>query len=227
MLDTYRGRSRGRTKASSRRPKSDAAHAERSAGQLRMGRRGAIGIVSIVLAQMLLMGSLLAESSPSLAEAYVRCIVASDVDCAVALFHFPKAYSPEELRDDRYAVKEALGLFSREFGALRNVSPIQSPPTSVFASIGGASLPYWQQHPESRLFSLSVTFERDGPGLLEVETCRIAGREEIRSVRYGLPVSAPSSASRIRSIMEKLLKVIQPPKAEQSHARDAQKDARA
>lgn len=171
-----------------------------------------LSMVGLAIGQLAVPGTLLADPSPSVTQRYLQCVAASDLDCAVALFHFPAAYTREELEDDRRGVNQALGLFSREFGAPRNAKLAQPPAQYIVVSFGGGTLPYWQQHPESRLFSFDVTFAHDGQGLVTVQTCTVAGREQIRDVSYGLPASGPSSAARIKSVADKLQGLLQSPR---------------
>lgn len=140
----------------------------------------------------------------AIADSYVHCVEASDVECAVKLFHLPTSLTTAERQEELRFLERALKLFAGEFGKPRDIRTAGQPLDVAFASVGTGSLPYWEKHPDFRRFTFFTKFDRDGPGTITIDVCEIGGRPEIRQVLYGLPRSSPNTAARLTEIVGKL-----------------------
>ena len=143
----------------------------------------------------------------TLSRQYVDAVQARDFRRAARLFHYPPSETAAALQKDQEFVASAASLFQDQFGTLEKLALAQSPPV-LEVGINGGDLAYWEQHKHfvSRVFV--AQFSNWGEGRLTIDACKIGRTWEIRGVRYGLPVSAPSSATRVGSVGAELLKRI-------------------
>lgn len=126
------------------------------------------------------------------------------------LFHFPRDYTANELKEDKDAISKVLKLYYEEFGKITNIKKNENPSNYYNVSIGSGNIPYWQKYPETVNLSYKVKFSREGLGYIDVVFCHISEKWEIRKVSYGLPADRPKSQERIVSISQKIMKLLRP-----------------
>ncbi len=121
---------------------------------------------------------------------------------ASELFHYPNDYSNEVLVKEKRDVIGTLKLLKKEFGDVLQLKISKSSNKVIGYGVSGASIEYWQKHPEFTFQILKVDFEREGQGFIRISYCDIKNKWEVQGVEYGLPESEYSKY-RISEIIKK------------------------
>jgi hypothetical protein len=118
-----------------------------------------------------------------------KFIKANQFASASELFHYPYNYSSEELVKEKRDVIGTLRFLKKEFGAVTQFKISNSPSKVVGYGVSGASIEYWQKHPEFIFQIFKVDFERIGQGYIRISYCKIKNKWEIQGIEYGLQES--------------------------------------
>jgi hypothetical protein len=146
-----------------------------------------------------------------LASEWIRCGQRDDAECAVALMHFPAADVGDVLEREKASMVAGFRALQKNFGHV-TLHGEQTKPFAMWeVAWTTGTLQYWSGHPDSVKVTYSATFEHAGPGFFQAEACHVGSAWQLRAVHYGLPMSAPGSAAKIRAAGADLLRLVQPP----------------
>ncbi len=137
-------------------------------------------------------------------ETCLKLIQNGDYRGAALMYHYPPDYSQEELNNDLDGVEGSLKIFAEEFGAFREVTPLDKQTLYVNIYASGGSHQYWEEYPNVLKIEMQTEFANFGPGFLIVQLVDIADMLEVKAIAYGLPVSGESVA-RIKQVGDRIV----------------------
>lgn len=137
------------------------------------------------------------EEYTQLISSYVTNFNNKDFLEAAKLFHYPKKYTVQELERDTYCVSKFLEYFNKEFGEIKEMTPVKNGDKYYSVEIYGGDKSYWQKNPKYNQLEYQVSFSQEGQGYLILWLCNISRKIEIRTVKYAISASKDNAKVRI------------------------------
>jgi hypothetical protein len=132
-----------------------------------------------------------------------------DAEALISSFHLPPSYSAEEKQRERMTLRKSLQIVFSDFGVPRDVRP-GTEGVTLHVAFGSGDLKYWQAHSTFSHSTYDVRWSDGTAGQFIVVMCNVASKWELRELRFGVRVSEPTAASKIKATTERLVGVLQP-----------------
>jgi hypothetical protein len=151
------------------------------------------------------------DEAVRIAREWFACDHRDDNSCAAALLHIPPDYAGQALKRERRSVVNGVKIIRERFGYIRALGPPVTAPGIVALTWAAGTQEYWVRYPETAIATFPVTYSKLSDGYLQAEVCRIGSGWQLKAIRYGLPVSNPSSAPMIEMTNRELGKAATSP----------------
>ncbi len=142
------------------------------------------------------------------AESFLRLIRSGAIGDAAKEFQYPLDYTPEELRADQEEIARSIRSLLRVTGGIE-AAPV--PEYGAFVMIrltinaGDRSHPLPTSIPSnSAAFRFATKFAHFPDGVVNLELERVGDMWRVRAFQFALPASDPSSAARMKQILDQM-----------------------